>query len=58
MATDHPRYAMHNGKRVRVVRYEGERQWLVLDRYDRYRSVHATRLTFIPERSKMNQLEE
>ena len=45
-----PTEAILMGRKVRVVSYEGDGRWLVLDWNDQYRSVHGADLKFLPAR--------
>ena len=43
-----PKYALYRGHKVRVIQYERDSLFLILDQNDQYRRVHSRDLIFVP----------
>lgn len=52
MAADLPRYAVYQGRRVRVLHYHRNGRFMVLDRSDERRLVRRDLLTMLPTRKE------
>ena len=50
-----PRSAIFRDRKVRIVSYEGDNRFLVLDTDDSYRTVHRDSMTFLPSKPKKKQ---
>jgi len=50
-----PRSAIFRNRKVRVISYESDNKFLILDTDDTYRTVHRDNMTFLPSKPKKKQ---
>jgi hypothetical protein len=51
-AENYPRYAIFRGRKIRILHYEGDNRFRILDTDDTSRTLHRNDMTFIAEKKK------